>query len=180
MSSARSRMSAPPISSRRTLLSRDRQSTRSRRTSRAVEEDADGEDADQFESEDHPPRRRPRTDRLSQSVTKAGRRTRSFTHTMLMTHENINDSPAVKKARLRKSLAGPVVHEMTIETRALIVSEMAEDCIIKLLRSTVQNRDELGWRYTFQALQSESSCGMGFEHDADMRSSTPQLTLRET
>jgi hypothetical protein len=47
---------------------------------------------------------------------------------------------------------------MTVETRAAIVSEVAEDCIVKLLRSDPRDFYELEWRLAFQALQSESLC----------------------
>lgn len=162
MSATRSRMSAPPGSIRRTRPSRDRTAGRPRRTDTVVEEDADDEDTNERDPTTSTPQYRTRQDlRESVSASHPHRRTRSFTHTALATYQNVNDTPAGKKARLRRSLAGPVVQEMTVETRAVIVSEVAEDCIIKLLRADLnghhlQASREQDWQAAYQALQGES------------------------
>ena len=165
MVGSRSRMSAPPGPARASGTPVSRHIARPRRTDVLLEEDADSGQVGELGPQASP-RRRYHHDLLGDVlVGKQHRRTRSFTHTASTSHEDINLTPAGKKARLRRSLAGPVVHEMTVETRATIVSEVAEDCIVKLLKPNKTRVHRPGdfeeeCRLAYQSLQSESSNGV--------------------
>lgn len=156
-------MSAPPGSGsgRRTRHLSTHHRHGSRLVARIPEGDADDEDAEQLGMEISPLHRQTRSN-LSESghIPKSHRRTRSFTHANLSTRDSMFDSPAGRKARLRRSLAGPVVQEMTVETRARIVIEVAQDCIVKLLRAGLDGHmyregGEHPWEASYEALQGK-------------------------
>jgi hypothetical protein len=103
------------------------------------------------------------THRRQASLASGRASRRSKSHTALSMTERASDiqTPRVKRAKIRPSLAGPLVHEMNIDTRVQILIPIAEDCIVQLLKAGLngtiyrQNTDQ-SWRLAWDSLQSQS------------------------
>ena len=107
------------------------------------------------------PRQSTHRRQASMASGRASRRSKSHTALSITERGSDQNTPRVKRAKIRPSLAGPQVHEMNIETRAQILIPIAEDCIVQLLRAglngTIYRRNvDQAWRLAWDSLQSTS------------------------
>ena len=87
-------------------------------------------------------------------------RTTSFASSAPSTRSPSQMRRTRRRPHIRPSLTGPQVEEMTIERRAEMVSDVAGDCLVKLVRAGFEDRggSKRGheeWRKAWEGLQSE-------------------------
>lgn len=154
--------SAPSPS--RALLDRGSRHSEARRpATRSLSRITESESHDDDEGEaDATPRQATRDRRTSfASTSRHTKRSKSRTAVSVTERGSDQQTPRVKRTKLRPSLAGPQVHEMNIETRAQVLIPIAEDCIIQLLKaglngSIYRKNAEQTWQQAWDNLQSTS------------------------
>lgn len=143
-----------PRFTRRNELPSSMHRTGTRSLSRVTEDTAD-------DNTDVPPPRLAMVIRTESTLPKRIQRRSKSTTAMTATDVGAgDDSPRVKRTRLRPSLAGPQVHEMDVGTRAQVLIPIAEDCVIQLLKAGLNGSiyrpgDNQSWRLAWDSLQSE-------------------------
>jgi hypothetical protein len=154
--------------------------TGTRSLSRVTEDDAD-------DNTHEPPSRIAMSIRSNSVLPRRAQRRSKSTTAMTATDVGAGDeSPRVKRTRLRPSLAGPQVHEMDVGMRAQVLIPIAEDCIIQLLKAGLNGSiyrpgDNQSWRSAWDSLQSKCHvCSIWIEIWADEQSNVGTSFSRPT
>jgi hypothetical protein len=77
------------------------------------------------------------------------------------TSRNAKLVKGTRRPHVRQSLTGALIGEMSIDRRAEMVSDVAGDCLVKLLKAGVtsgkstKKQEEMEWRKAWEGLQSQ-------------------------